>query len=106
MVPLIPSRILSYGKQSIAELVPMPKEKRYDIVVRSGVSEDDMKGALKGTVRSEGRGTDSYLVHAVNGTEYRTKISTLRGDFRTQEGESGSKLRLWEKNGIFRKICG
>ena len=98
VVPLIPSRILSYGKQAIAELVPVPKEQRYDIQVRSGVSEDDMKGALKGTVRSEGRGTDSYLVHTVNGTEYRTKISTLRGDFRNQEGESGSRLRLWEKS--------
>jgi len=97
MVPLIPSRILSYGKRAIAELVPVPNEKRYDIVVRSGVSEDDMKDAPAGTVRSEGRGTDSYLVHTVNGTEYRTKISTLRGDFRTQEGVSGSRLRLWEK---------
>ena len=98
MVPLIPSRILSYGKRAIAELIPVPKEKRYDIVVRSDVSDDEMKEAHSGTVRSSGRGTDSYLVHAVNGTEYRTKISTLRGDFRTQEGESGSQLRQWEKS--------
>jgi putative DNA methylase len=97
MVPLIPSRILSYGKRAIAELVPLPQEKRYEIDVRSGVSDDEIKDAHVGTVRSEGRGRDSYLVHAVNGTEYRTKISTLRGDFRTPQGESGSRLRLWEK---------
>ncbi|MEI6656480.1 MAG: DNA methylase, partial [Verrucomicrobiota bacterium] len=79
-------------------MIPVPKEKRYDIVVRSDVSDEEMKEAHFGTVRSSGRGTDSYLVHTVNGTEYRTKISTLRGDFRTQEGESGSRLRQWEKS--------
>ncbi|MES2656991.1 MAG: anti-phage-associated DUF1156 domain-containing protein [Verrucomicrobiota bacterium] len=97
MVPLIPSRILSYGKRAIAELVPVPDEKRYDIVVRSNVFRAKLDDAKFGTVRTEGRGKDPYMVHSVNGTEYRTKISTLRGDFRTQKGESGNRLRLWEK---------
>lgn len=97
MVPLIPSRVLSYGKQAIAELVPVASQKRYDIRVRSGVSDDDLKAASKGTVRSDGRGQDPYLIHSVNGVEYRTKISTLRGDFRNADGTTGNKLRLWEK---------
>jgi len=101
MVPLIPSRVLSYGKQTIAELIPLPSQKRYDIRVRSGVSGDELQLALKGTVRSDGRGQEPYLIHSVGGIEYRTKISTLRGDFRNSNGETGNKLRLWEK-GDFR----
>jgi putative DNA methylase len=97
MVPLIPSRILSYGKQAIAELIPLPSEKRYEIKVRSAVSNEELTAALKGTVRSDGKGHDPYLIHVVNGIEYRTKISTLRGDFRNADGETGNKLRPWEK---------
>ena len=98
MVPLLPSRILSLGKQTIADLIPVPSEKRYDIVVRSGVSAEDMATAAKGTVRSDGRGQDPYMMHTVDGREYRTKISTLRGDFRKEDGSTGNKLRLWEKS--------
>ncbi len=98
MVPLIPSRVLSYSKQAIAELIPIASHKRYDIRVRSGVSDDELKAALKGTVRSDGRGQDPYLIHSVDGIEYRTKISTLRGDFRNSDGEAGNKLRLWNKS--------
>ncbi|HNP30678.1 MAG TPA: DUF1156 domain-containing protein [Nitrospirales bacterium] len=98
MVPLIPSQVLSYGKQAIAELVPRATQKRYDIRVRSGVSAKELRAALKGTVRIDGRGQDPYLIHIVNGVEYRTKISTLRGDFRNTGRTSGNKLRLWEKS--------
>ena len=98
MVPLIPSCVLSYGKKAIANLIPIPSEKRYDIQVHSGASEDEIQSALKGTVRSDGRGKDPYLIHSVNGVEYRTKISTLRGDYRNSDGKNGNKLRLWEKS--------
>jgi putative DNA methylase len=97
LVPLIPSRILSYGKQAIAELIPLPSQKRYEIKVRSAVSNEELIAALKGTVRSDGKGHDPYLIHVANGIEYRTKISTLRGDFRNSDGETGNKLRPWEK---------
>jgi putative DNA methylase len=96
-VPLLPSRILSYGKRAIVELVPDPQLKRYSIIVRSGVSSIEMKEAKIGTLRSDGRGQESYLLHTVNGIEYRTKISTIRGDYRKDDGKNGNKLRLWEK---------
>ena len=38
MVPLLPTRVVSKGYGVIAELVPDPSHKRYDIVIRSGVS--------------------------------------------------------------------
>ena len=39
-----------------------------------------------------------YLIHTVSGVEYRTKISTLRGDLRRSDGTIGNTLRLWEKS--------
>ena len=98
MVPLVPTLIISKAENTIAELVPDPGRKRYDITIRSAVSPEEFAAADRGTVRSDGRGQDPYLVHTINGQEYRTKISTLRGDFRNPDGTSGNKLRLWEKS--------
>ena len=98
VVPLLPSRILSYGKRAIAELVPLPSQKRYEIKVRSGVSEEELAEASTGTLRSDGRGQDSYFLHTVDGRDYRTKISTLRGDYRDKNGKTGNALRFWEKS--------
>ncbi|OIQ55877.1 hypothetical protein MOTE_23770 [Moorella thermoacetica] len=97
-VPLLPTRVISKGYKVIAELVPDPASKRYDIVIRSGVTEKELNDAEKGTVRTDGRGQDPYMVHTVDGVEYRTKISTLRGDYRKDDGFTGNKLRLWEKD--------
>jgi len=103
MVPLIPSLIISRPRSGnavnvVAELVPNHKAKRYDILIRSGVSEKELAAAEKGTVRSDGRGQEPYLIHIAGGTEYRTKISTLRGDYRKDDGSNGNRLRLWEKH--------
>jgi len=98
MVPLLPTRVVSKGYRVIAELVPDPENKRYDIAIRSDVSPAELKAAEQGTVRSDGRGQDPYMIHTVNGKEYRTKISTLRGDYRKPDGSTGNKLRLWEKH--------
>jgi putative DNA methylase len=98
MVPLLPSRIVSYGKQSIIQLIPVPAEKRYEIKVVTGAPAEEMVTASTGTLRSDGRGKDPYLCHVVDGREFRTKISTLRGDYRREDGTIGNRLRLWEKN--------
>jgi putative DNA methylase len=97
MVPLLPTRIVSKGYGVIGELVPDPSRKRYDIVIRSGVGAGELQAAVRGTVRTDGRGQDPYLIHTVNGKEYRTKISTLRGDYRGPGGVSRNQLRQWEK---------
>ncbi|AVX31523.1 putative DNA methylase [Carboxydocella thermautotrophica] len=97
-VPLLPTRVISKGYKVIAELVPDPANKRYDIIIRSGVTEKELAEAEKGTVRTDGRGQDPYMVHTVDGIEYHTKISTLRGDYRKDDGSTGNKLRLWEKD--------
>ncbi len=98
MVPLLPSFVLSVDYSVVAELLPMPELKRYDIKIKNFVSKPTMLSAAKGTVQSDGRGKDPYLIHTVNGTEYRTKISTLRGDYRKEDGSNGNRLRMWEKS--------
>jgi putative DNA methylase len=98
MVPLLPTLIISKAENIIAELLPDPERKRYDITIRSAVSPEEFAAADRGTVRSDGRGQDPYMIHTVNGQEYRTKIPTLRGDFRNPDGTFANKLRLWEKS--------
>ena len=98
MVPLLPTFIVSKGYGVIAELVPDVKTKRYDIAIRSGATAKELEAAEKGTVRSDGRGQEPYLIHTIDRVEYRTKISTLRGDYRTSDGSIGNRLRLWENS--------
>ncbi len=97
MVPLLPTLVVSEGYRVIAELIPDPLQKRYEIAIHSGVSDEALAAAELGTVRSDGRGQDPYMVHTVGGLEYRSKISTLRGDYRQEDGSTGNRLRLWEK---------
>jgi putative DNA methylase len=96
LVPLLPTRIISKGYRVIAELIPDPVARRYDVAVLAGVSDTELEAAAAGTVRSDGRGQDPYLIHEVGGVEYRTKISTLRGDHRAADGSNANRLRRWE----------
>jgi putative DNA methylase len=95
-VPLLPSQIVSMDDGAIVELVADEKAKQYDIRLKKRASTDELKAAAKGTVRKGGRGQEPYAIHPAGKTT--TKISTLRGDFRTEDGQTGNKLRLWQKN--------
>ena len=91
-VPLLPSRVVSKGHKTIAKLIPDAKHKRYNIEILNGVSESEFKAAEQGTV------ADGALVHTVNGKTYRTKITTLRGDYTERDGSTKNKLRYWVKS--------
>ena len=97
LVPMLPNRILNKVRSIILELVPNAPNQRYDIVIRAGVSATEMTAARQGTVRTDGPGQDPYLAHGLGGIEHRTKLSTLRGDYRMVDGKTGNKLRTWEK---------
>ncbi|MBU1052858.1 MAG: DUF1156 domain-containing protein [Proteobacteria bacterium] len=97
-VPLLPTLIVSNAYGIVAKMVPDAKHKRYDIAIHSGVTDKELADATEGTVRTDGRGHDPYLIHTVDGTKYRTKISTLRKDFRKNDGTNDNLLRLWEKH--------
>jgi putative DNA methylase len=98
MVPLLPTFYISKGHRVVVELLPDAVNKRYEIAIRTAVSDEQYLEAAHGTVRSDGRGQDPYLIHSVNGTVYRTKISTLRGDYRKADGTNGNQLRLWQQH--------
>ena len=89
---MLPNRTLNKAISLFSNSCPTRDNQRYDIDIRTSVSASEMAKARKGTVQNEGRGQDPYLIHTVNGTEYRTKLSTLRGDYRSPEGVVGNKL--------------
>lgn len=97
MVPLLSTRVVSKSERAIAVLVPDYERARYDVVIRSGVTKKELAAAKSGTITRESRFGDAYMIHQVNGKAYKTKISTLRGDYQKPDGTIGNKLRLWEQ---------
>ncbi|WP_338379215.1 hypothetical protein, partial [Enterococcus faecium] len=90
-MPLIPSLIISRGYGVVGDLIPVPEEKRYDIVVKYVKTKEEIDKAAIGTIQ------DGEVVHSPNGIEkYRTKISTIRGDYK-DGNENKNRLRMWEK---------
>src|SRR5262245_53704680 len=98
LVPLLPTRVVSKGYRVVAELVPDPLTKRYTIQIHTGVSKAEIEAAETGTVGRDSKYDEAYLIHQVDGVAYKTKISTLRGDYQTPDGTIGNRLRLWEKH--------
>jgi len=103
VVPLIPSFVISKPRTGekinvIAELVPDPQKKRYDIAILAGVSDKQLSAAEQGTIGREGKYGEAYLIHQVEGVTFKTKISTLRGDYQKHDGTIGNRLRLWGKS--------
>jgi putative DNA methylase len=90
MVPMAPSWVISRTRNVYAKLIPNVDQKRFDIDIITGASEADMKQAAQGTVQN------GNLVYELDGTTYCTPIKTLRGDYRTPEGENKNRLRPWE----------
>jgi putative DNA methylase len=97
LVPVLPSLVVSVGKSVVATLVPDDRNKRYDIILKSNASSQEMKAAETGTYQRE------YVVHNVRGVEHRNKLSAIRGDYFERVGDdkvSRNKLRQWEINDI------
>ncbi len=97
MVPLLPTLIVSTNRKAVANLVPDPINRGYDIQICTGVSEAEMRAAETGTVGRDGKYGEAYLMHHVDGLAYKTKISTLRGDYEKPDGTIDNRLRQWEK---------
>ena len=90
-VPMAPSWVISKTRNVIACLKPDHDNQRFDIEIKSGVSDAELKAAEKGTIQ------DGDLVYTLQGKTYRTPIKTLRGDYRLADGATGNRLRRWEK---------
>lgn len=92
MVPMAPSWVISKKRNVVAKLVPDHEGKRFDIEICTGVSNEEMKAAERGTVR------DGALVYELDGKTYDTPIRTLRGDHKDADGETTNNLRRWERH--------
>ena len=92
MIPLSPSWVISKGRNIIARLKPDHRNKRFDIEIISGVSDQEAAAADQGTVQ------EGDMVYTLDGKTYRTPIKTLRGDYRNANGSTGNRLRRWEKS--------
>jgi putative DNA methylase len=96
-VPVVSNRIINRTKGVIFDLIPNKSEKRYEINVRTGVSEAELKAAEKGTYEKE------TVFHHVDNVEHRNKLSSIRGDFtEVVAGKkiSRNKLRQWALSDI------
>lgn len=91
MVPLIPSLVISHGHRVVGTLVPVPEEKRYDILIKYVETKEEVEKAENGTVQ------DGEVIHSPDGsTIYRVKVSSIRGDYKEGK-ENKNRLRMWEK---------
>ncbi len=82
MVPLAPSWVIGEKTKTVAKLVPDPENKRYEIEIHQGVSDEEMNIA-----RASGTVKDSRLVPP-NGS-HSTPIEVIRRN-----------LRLWENDDL------
>jgi len=87
-VPLAGSWVVSRNQRVVAQLVPDPALKRFEIQIVHDASPAQIEEAENGTVQ------DGELVFKLDGVEYRTLISTLRGDRRV-DGGTLTNLRKW-----------
>lgn len=90
MIPLSPHWVISTKQNVIARLQPDHAEKRFQIDVVTGVSDDELSDARVGTIQ------DGDLVYSIDGETYRIPMTTIRGDFRRADGTTGNKLRQWQ----------
>jgi putative DNA methylase len=97
LVPLLPSLVVSKGYRVVAELVPDPERSCYNIAIRTAAADAEMAAAEHGTVCREGKYGEAFLCHRVDGTDYKTKITTLRGDREQGDGTIVNRLRPWGK---------
>jgi putative DNA methylase len=90
MIPMSTTWIVSKVRPTVAELVPDPERKRFDICIRAALDAHDLARADIGTVH------EGELVYQVEGRHYRRSISSIRGDYRDGDGRQHNNLRPWE----------
>lgn len=98
-VPMAPSWVISKSSRCFAKMVPIPDEKRFDLIIVEGGSAKEMAKANLGTVR------DGFLIYSLAASstdhdeELRIPIARLRGDGEGADlpgAGKGNNLRPWE----------
>jgi putative DNA methylase len=91
LVPLAPSWVIAEKTKTIAQLVPLSDTKKFDIIIKSEASKEELKEAKNGTVKNS-------ALHCPH-CNMSTPITMIRGDRRTENGTEYG-LRLWENDDL------
>jgi putative DNA methylase len=94
MVPISPTWMISKKRNTIARLIPDHTNKRYEIEIVNGVTDDEVETAEIGTLRS-GR-----LFHPMLEDDLGISIKEIRGDYRDDAGLNVNRLRQWKKDDV------
>lgn len=94
MVPVTPTWMISKKRNTIAQLIPDHANKRYEIEILNGVTDEEVEAAEVGTLRS-GR-----LHHPMLNDDLGVSMKEIRGDVRLDDGTSANRLRQWEKDDV------
>ncbi|PZO60755.1 MAG: DNA methylase [Phormidesmis priestleyi] len=89
MVPMAPSWVVSSDNRVCAKLIPDYYHKNFIIQIIEDASKQEMKAASKGTIQN------GHLVYELDGKIYKTSVKTIREDFKSEDGNSRNKLRIW-----------
>ena len=92
MVPITGSWVVSKTRSVIARMIPDHATKTFRIEIAKGVDETELAKAAKGTIE------DGDLVYELDGETHRTRLKTIRGDYRLPNKTTGNMLRRWEKH--------
>ena len=79
MVPITGSWIISKTRSVVAKMIPDHATKTFRIEIFNGVDETELAKAAKGTTE------DGDLVYELEGETYRTRLKTIRGDYRLRK---------------------
>lgn len=94
LVPLLPTRVISPKQKAIVELTPNHAEMRFELQVRSGVSDKDLTAAEDGTF------DDQKVIYDLDGERYTIPLRTIRGDKPGPNGETVNGLRMWDRTDV------
>jgi putative DNA methylase len=94
MVPLAPSWIIGEKTKTIAALIPDNAARRFEIEIKSAVSEEGFEAA-----KASGTAKDAALLCPNPGCRKSTPMTMIRGDRRKSDG-AGYGLRMWEKDDL------
>jgi adenine-specific DNA methylase len=90
-VPLLPTMVIGEGSKTIAEIIPDPDKKRYDIIIRQGVSSEELRTAKS--------------IKIIENSKLRCPNSECPGhlspiSIKIIRRENSGGLRLWENEDI------
>ena len=91
MIPVSSSWVISESQSIIVQMTPNENNKSFNLDLKSGASEEELKFARLGTVQM------GKLFYNLEGKKYENSIRSIRGDYTEGFGKTSNNLRKWSK---------